>query len=242
MDHDRRRMRTAMVVPATLVVVMWIVLGFDEVYGLNLADYGIFPRTLVGLRGILLAPLIHGGVEHLFSNSVPLLILGWFTIYFYPKASGRVFLLGWIATNCGVWLIGRESFHIGASGLVYALASFTFFSGLFRRRIALMAVSMIVVFLYGSMWWGVLPLQPGVSWESHLCGGIVGMVLAWYYRKVPPAHVAPPRPVEPDDEDGDDGETITGGDPGDEYLPPPVPPAPGDGPLYDPERTSSTWR
>lgn len=231
-----------MVVPATLVVVMWIVLGFDEVYGLNLADYGIFPRTLVGLRGILLAPLIHGGVEHLFSNSVPLLILGWFTIYFYPKASGRVFMLGWIATNCGVWLIGRESFHIGASGLVYALASFSFFSGLFRRRIALMAVSLIVVFLYGSMWWGVLPLQPGVSWESHLCGGIVGMVLAWYYRKVPPAHVAPPRPVEPDEEEGDDGAAITGGDPGDEYMPPPVPPAPDDGSLYDPQRTSSTWR
>jgi membrane associated rhomboid family serine protease len=212
------------------------------VYHLGLARFGILPRTLIGLRGILFSPFIHGGVNHLLSNSVPLLVLGWFTVYFYPKATGRVVLVSWLATGLWVWSMGRESYHIGASGMVYSLAGFLFFSGLFRRRIALMAVSLIVVFLYGSMWWGVLPLEPGVSWESHLFGGIVGTLMAWWYREVPPAHVPPP-PVdveEPDEEE--DLNTLAGRDPGDEQPSPPnTRPEPPPDPMYDPSRTSSTW-
>jgi membrane associated rhomboid family serine protease len=190
-DHDRRRLLTALLPPAMAVALMWIVLGFDLVYHLGLSRFGILPRTLEGLRGILFAPFLHGGVDHLLSNSMPLLVLGWFTVYFYPKASGKVVLVSWLATGLWVWVFGRESHHIGASGVVYALAGFVFFSGLFRRRIALMAVSLIVVFLYGSMWWGILPIQPGVSWESHLFGGIVGSIMAWFYRKVPPSRTRP---------------------------------------------------
>lgn len=238
-DHDRRRILTALYLPAAAVAVMWIILAFDEVYRLGLARFGILPRTLQGLRGIVCAPLIHGGVDHLLNNSVPLLVLGWFTMYFYPKASGRVVLISWFTTGLWVWAVGRESYHIGASGIVYALAGFIFFSGVIRRRIALMAVSLIVVFLYGSMWWGALPLQPQVSWESHLFGGIVGSLMAWFYRKVPPAHVPPPPPEEPDEEDVED--TFSGGDPGDEHVPPPLPPTPRSGSMYEPERTSSTW-
>ncbi len=237
-DHDRRRVLTAMFMPALAVATLWIVLAFDMVYRLDLARFGILPRTVAGLRGIVLAPFIHGGVEHLFNNSVPLLVLGWFTVYFYPKASGRLVLLSWLVTGIWVWVMGRESYHIGASGIVYALAGFTFFSGLFRRRIALMAVSLIVVFLYGSMWWGALPLQPEVSWESHLAGGLVGSLMAWYYRKVPPAHVPPPRPEESDEQDGP---LPPESDPGDEHVPPPLPPSDDAGSMYDPERTSSTW-
>lgn len=240
-DHDRRRMWTALVPPALVVLAMWIVLGFDEVYHLDLARFGILPRKLVGLRGIVLAPFIHGGVEHLFNNSVPLLVLGWFTMYFYPKASGRLVLVSWLVTGLWVWIMARESYHIGASGIVYALAGFIFFSGLLRRRIALMAVSLIVVFLYGSMWWGMLPLQPGVSWESHLAGGIVGSIMAWYYRKVPPSHVPPPRPDEPEDDEGTAEFPPSDSDPGDEHVQPPVLPSNGPAPSYDPERTSSTW-
>lgn len=236
-DHDRRRIGTAAVMPALAVAFLWVVLGFDEVYGLHLSRFGIFPRTLHGLRGILFAPLVHGGAEHLFNNSVPLLILGWLTVYFYPKASGRVLWVSWLTTGLWVWVMGRESFHIGASGIVYALAAFIFFSGVVRRRIALMAVSLIVVFLYGSLWWGVLPIRSGVSWESHLAGGIVGAVMAWYYRKLPPAHVPPPRVYEEEDDEDDDGAWLSGSDPGDEQPPPPFP---ADGP-YDPARTSSTY-
>lgn len=239
-DHARRRMVTALLPPAMVVLVMWIVLGFDQVFHLDLARFGILPRDPNGLRGVVFAPFLHGGVDHLLNNSIPLLILGWFTVYFYPKASGRVVLVSCLATGLWVWTVGRESYHIGASGIVYALAGFVFFSGLFRRRIALMAVSLIVVFLYGSLWWGALPIQPDVSWESHLFGGIVGSLMAWFYRKVPPAHVPPPRSDDP--EEGDDGEHILGGsDPGDEHVPPSVPPSGNAGGFYDPERTSSTW-
>lgn len=238
-DHARRRMVTALLPPAMVVLVMWIVLGFDQVFHLDLVRFGILPREPIGLRGVVFAPFLHGSADHLLNNSIPLLILGWFTVYFYPKASGRVVLVSWLATGLWVWTVGRVSYHIGASGVVYALAGFVFFSGVVRRRIALMAVSLIVVFLYGSMWWGVLPIQPEVSWESHLFGGIVGSLMAWFYRKVPPAHVPPPPPEEPDEEDVE--ETFSGGDPGDEHVPPPLPPSPRSGSMYDPERTSSTW-
>jgi membrane associated rhomboid family serine protease len=234
-------MLTALYLPAAVVALMWIVLAFDEVYQLGLARFGILPRTFVGLRGIVFAPFLHGSVDHLLSNTVPLLVLGWFTMYFYPKATGRVVLVSWFTTGLWVWAMGRESFHIGASGVVYALAGFVFFSGVIRRRIALMAVSLIVVFLYGGMWWGVLPIQPQVSWESHLFGGIVGGLLAWFYRNVPPAHVPPPRPDEPDDDDDQAELPPSNGDPGDEQAPPPVLPRNDTPPGYDPERTDITW-
>jgi membrane associated rhomboid family serine protease len=239
-DHDRRRLLTALWPPALVLLFMWVVLGFDMVYHLGLARFGILPRTLIGLRGIVFSPFIHGGISHLFSNSVPLLVLGWLTVYFYPKATGRVVLVSWFATGLWVWAMGRESHHIGASGMVYSLAGFLFFSGLFRRRIALMAVSLIVVFLYGSMVWGVLPLEPGVSWESHLFGGLVGILMAWWYRAVPPAHVPPP-PIYVEEPE-DDRDAWSGGDPGDEQpaRPRDRPELPTD-PMYDPSRTSSTW-
>lgn len=230
-------MLTAMIMPAAAVALMWIVLGFDEVFQLHLARFGIYPRTLQGLKGIVLAPFIHGSVEHLFNNSVPILVLGWFTVYFYPKASGRLVLVSWITTGLWVWVMGRASYHIGASGIVYALAGFIFFSGVIRRRIQLIAVSLIVVFLYGSMWWGALPIQPTVSWESHLAGGLVGSLMAWFYRKLPTAHVQPPRVYEEEEDDNDDGPQA-GGDPGDEHVPPPFHPQP---PMFHPSNTSSTW-
>lgn len=235
-------MFTALLPPAAAVLVLWLVLGFDEIYRLDLVRYGIFPRSFSGLRGVLFAPLIHGGVEHLFNNSIPLLVLGWLMVYFYPKASGRVVLLTWVISGLGVWAVGRGSFHIGASGVVYGLAGFVFFSGVIRRRIALMAVSLIVVFLYGSLWWGVLPLQPDVSWESHLFGGIAGSLMAWLYRKLPPAHVPPP-PVYHQEDDEEDERPMDNADPGDEQPPtPPLPTSAGlDQSLYDPNRTSVTW-
>lgn len=237
-DHDGRRLLTAAFMPVLAVAFLWVVLAFNEVYHLHLSRFGIYPRTTGGLRGILLAPLIHGGVDHLFNNSIPLLILGWLTVYFYPKASGRVLWVSWLTTGLWVWVMGRESYHIGASGIVYALAAFIFFSGVIRRRIALMAVSLIVVFLYGSLWWGVLPIQTGVSWESHLAGGIVGTLMAWYYRKLPPAHVPPPRVYE---EEEVEEEAMPGSDPGDEHVPQPDLPPISPPSFYDPARTSGTW-
>lgn len=199
-DHGRRRLVTALLPPVLLVGLMWIVFAFDQVYHLDLYRAGVMPRSLKGLLGIISSPFIHADLGHITNNSTAALVLGWLLVYFYPKAAWRVLLACWIMGGLWVWTTARHSYHIGASGIIYGLAAFLFFSGLFRRRITLMAVSLIIVFMYGSMWWGVLPLMPHVSWESHLFGGIAGAIMAWFYRDVPPAHVPPPIVLE--DEDG----------------------------------------
>lgn len=200
-DHGRRRLLTALIPPVAVVAIMWIVFAFDRVFDLDLYRFGVLPRSLKGILGILISPFVHGDIDHLLSNSAPMLVLGWLTVYFYPKAAWRVVLACWAMGGSWVWTTAVDSYHIGASGIIYGLAAFLFFSGLFRRRVALMAVSLIVVFLYGSMVWGVLPLQPGISWESHLFGAIAGAIMAWFYRKVPPAHVPPPLILEDDPEE-----------------------------------------
>ncbi|MBL8001204.1 MAG: rhomboid family intramembrane serine protease [Flavobacteriales bacterium] len=189
---ERRRIGTAAIVPALSVVLLWVVHAFDRVYALDLARFGILPRAAKGLIGILVSPFVHADLEHLINNSAPLFVLGWMLVYFYPKVSGRVTLISWLVGGLWVWLTARESLHIGASGIVYGLAAFLFTSGVIRKQRGLMTVSLIIVFLYGSMWWGVLPLIPHMSYESHFFGAAAGVVLAFVYRHVPPAHVAPP--------------------------------------------------
>ena len=160
-----------------VVGVHVIAFAFDS----NLHRLGIEPRKMFGLIGILAGPFVHSGWDHLFSNLGPFIGLGAALWYFHPKVAGQSLL--WIYLLCGawVWIIGRPSYHIGASGIVYGLAAFLFFSGVVSRKISELAVSFIVVLLYGSMVWGVLPLYPGISWESHLCGAMAGAVMAWYY-------------------------------------------------------------
>lgn len=200
-DHGRRRLITALIPPALMVASIWIVWAFDRVFGLELYRFGVLPRQVKGLWGILVSPFVHADLDHLIGNSAPILVLGWLLVYFYPKAAWRVVMACWAMGGLWVWTTARDNYHIGASGIIYGLAAFLFFSGLFRRRVALMAVSLIVVFLYGSMVWGVLPLQARVSWESHLFGAIAGALMAWFYRKVPPAHVPPPIVLEDEQEE-----------------------------------------
>jgi membrane associated rhomboid family serine protease len=214
-DHGRRRLVTALIPPSLVVAVIWIVFAFDRVFGLDLYRYGVLPRQVKGLWGILISPFVHGNMEHLISNSAPILVLGWLLVYFYPRAAWRVVLACWAMGGLWVWTTARDSYHIGASGIIYGLAAFLFFSGVFRRRVALMAVSLIVVFLYGGMVWGVLPLRVEVSWESHLFGAIAGALMAWFYRKVPPAHVPPPIVLE-DEPEEQESAALFNGDTGDE--------------------------
>ncbi len=147
---------------------------------------GVFPRTLEGLLGIITAPFIHGDWKHLFNNALPLIVLGTSLRFFYKEISKEVFFWSWLMSGLWLWSIGRPSFHIGASGLVYALASFLFFSGLIRKHTRLMAVSLVVVFLYGSLIWGIFPIKTHISWEGHLSGGIAGVLLAWWFREQGP--------------------------------------------------------
>lgn len=146
-------------------------------------DWGIFPRTSKGLKGILFAPFIHGSWSHLVSNAVPLLLMGFGVFYYFSDTGYKVFF--WLAFSNGLWVwsFARASYHVGASGMVYGLAVFLVLSAMLKRNRNLLFFSLVVIFLYGGMVWGVLPLDPKISWESHLMGAMAGAFLAFYYRK-----------------------------------------------------------
>ena len=202
----RKRMVVAAILPALAVLVLWLVHFLDRGLGLELHRAGVLPREWWGLTGVLVSPLVHGDMEHLFNNSIPVFVLGWALMYFYPRVAGPVVLGTWLLSGIWVWISARSNYHIGASGVVYGMAAFLFVSGVIRRQRTLMALALLVVFLYGSMVWGLFPIVPRVSWESHLWGAVAGMLMAWLYRGVPPA-VQDPQPVqqdEPDEPDLDD--------------------------------------
>ncbi|MEO7176004.1 MAG: rhomboid family intramembrane serine protease, partial [Saprospiraceae bacterium] len=146
--------------------------------------YGIYPRQILGLKGILTSPLIHGSWSHLINNSIPLFVLLCIIFYFFRRISWQIILMVYLLTGLSVWLFGRPVFHIGASGVIYGLVSFVFWSGLFRKNVRSIVLSLIVLFLYSGMFLGVLPNQPGISWESHLLGGLMGILVAWIYKGV----------------------------------------------------------
>lgn len=172
--------------PLYLVVAMWLVFWVDARYSLQWHQWGVLPQQWSGLRGVLAAPLLHGSLKHLANNSLPILILGSVLHYFYPKIAFKVWLFVWIFSGLGIWFIGRESYHIGASSVIYGLAAFVFVSGVLRKHANLLALSLFVAFFYGGLVWGLLPIKEQVSWEGHLAGGVAGLVAAVIYRKVAP--------------------------------------------------------
>jgi membrane associated rhomboid family serine protease len=180
--NEKRKLIHSLVFPFFFIIVIWFIKLTEILSGTSLAFLGIYPLKAKGLIGIITAPLIHGDINHLVNNTVPFLVLSIATFYFYRPLGYKIFFLTWIITGIWVWCGGRDAYHIGASGIVYGLASFLFFSGAIRRIPGLAAVSLIVVFLYGSMIWGIFPFIPDVSWESHLSGGIAGIILAVLYR------------------------------------------------------------
>lgn len=163
---------------------MWLTYSLELLLNIDLGGFGIHPLKRSGLIGIFAAPLLHGSFNHLIGNTVPLLILGSTLYYFYSKLASRVFLYSYFFTNILVWLFARtEHVHIGASGLVYAIASFLVFYGLFRKNFKSVLISIIVLFIYGGMAYGVIPQNDGVSWESHLLGAIVGFCTAFLFGR-----------------------------------------------------------
>ncbi len=173
----------SLIFPAVFVFLFWVVEIIEQTTGLSFVKFGVYPLHLKGLPGILFAPFIHANFNHLISNSIPFFVLLFALIYFYRRISYRIFFQMYILAGLCVWLSGREAWHIGASGVIYALAAFHFVSGIIRNDIRLLTISVVVVFLYGGMVWGMLPINPDVSWESHLWGSISGIVLAIYYRR-----------------------------------------------------------
>jgi membrane associated rhomboid family serine protease len=183
MNVEQKKIIRSFYAPLIFVALLWMIKFAEELTGIDLTELGVRPRHAEGLLGIITMPFIHANYEHLISNSIPLIVLGSVLIYFYRETALKVFLLIYFLHSGWLWLSGRDSWHIGASGVVYGLASFLFFSGLIRRHTRLMAVSLLVVFLYGGMFWGVFPLFLGVSWEAHLTGSIAGILCAWVFRK-----------------------------------------------------------
>lgn len=177
----------ALIVPLLFTGIMWLVFLLAAVGGMDLHALGILPRTFAGLLGVFTSPFVHSNLNHIGSNTVPLLVVGTGLFYFYKEIAWRVLGMIYLFTGFWVWLAARPSFHIGASGLIYGLVCFTFFSGLIRRDNSLLAISLLVTFLYGSMVWGILPVDQTVSWESHLFGSAAGIFAAIYFRKEGPA-------------------------------------------------------
>jgi len=183
---EKQRFIHSILFPGFFIAILWIIKIFEMEFNLDLYHLGVYPRKISGIIGIITSPFIHGSFEHLYNNSTSLFVLTLAVFYFYRPIQYKVFFLIYIMSGIWVWFGGRNAYHIGASGIVYGLASFIFFSGVIRNDIRLMAISLIVVFLYGSMVWGIFPIKHTISWESHMLGSVAGLILAIYYRKYGP--------------------------------------------------------
>jgi membrane associated rhomboid family serine protease len=187
--EEKKQFRKSLLPPLIFVAMLWMIKLTEVYFDIHLTFLGIRPHTLEGLIGIFTGPFIHADFDHLISNTLPLLVVGTGLFYFYKEISYSVIAMIWLFTNFWVWLAARPDFHIGASGLIYGFVCFLFFSGIIRRSKSLLAISMLVTFLYGSLVWGILPVSQTISWESHLFGSVAGIFAAIYFRKEGPQRV-----------------------------------------------------
>lgn len=185
-----RKVRISLFIPLFFIFLIWIFAIVQYLFDLSFFRWGIKPRDFSKIWHILLSPLIHADWVHLWTNTLPVFLLLWGLFFFYSKIAYRIFPELYIGSGILLWSIGRDSFHLGASGIIYALAAFLFLSGLLNKNYRLTALSLIVVFLYGSLIWGILPLKNDISWEGHLSGFFVGIFCALIHRnelpKLPP--------------------------------------------------------
>ena len=187
LQEDRNRLRHSFRLATAFAALLWIIKIVEMMFHLELVRYGVFPLQASGLMGILMGFLIHGSWSHLFANTLPIIILGTALLYGYPRSAKLVLAAVWLGSGLGVWLFAREAYHIGASGLTFGVMFFLFMIGILRWDKRAIALSMIIFFLYGSMIWGIFPLKPGISFESHFFGAVIGVVLAIVLRNHDPA-------------------------------------------------------
>ncbi len=206
-DSQRARANFRLAVKLTLgfVALIWLIQLLNWALDLGVEDFGVRPRELAGLPGILFAPLMHSGFAHLIANSLPLLIVGTAMLYLYPSAALLVLPAVYLVPGVAVWLFARGGVHVGASGLIYGLVSYIFVAGMIRRDRRAIAASLLVSFLYGASVWGVLPIEPGVSWETHLAAAVIGLALALALRRL---DIPPRRRYTWEDEKDDDADEL----------------------------------
>jgi membrane associated rhomboid family serine protease len=189
MADEKNKILKSLIPPFVFLVLIWVIKLGEIFTHTNLVFLGVYPHKISGLMGIITSPLIHSDIKHLSANSVPLFVLGGMLMLFYRNIAFRVFAIIYILSGISVWVGAREAYHIGASGVVYGLAGFLFFSGIFRREKTQMVITLLVTFLYGSMVWGIFPdfyPEENISYESHFWGLTIGSILAFYYRKQGP--------------------------------------------------------
>ena len=194
-------LRQAIRFPLIFVGLMWLVHIVKMLGHFDWNKYGIHPKEADGLAGIILSPLLHSNFQHLFSNSIPMFLMLTLIMLFYSKVAKVSFLAIYILTGVSVWFFGRPVYHIGASGVVYGLISFVFWSGVFRKNFRSIILSVVMVFLYSGYIAGVFPGKPGISWESHLLGALVGVLVAYVVRNVEEEHEKHDKKREMDNED-----------------------------------------
>lgn len=186
-NHQFGSLTEALIYPALLVGVMWLVYWAEHLFAFDFYKLGVLPRTLEGLKGVLFMPLLHAraDINHVLNNSFPTYVLLAAIIYFYREVALKVFVFLWIGTGLLLWVYAQNkgAYHIGMSGVIYGMLGFVFTSGVLRRYLPLQAISLFVVFVYGNMIWGIFPIKVHVSWEGHFMGLLVGLVLAFVYRK-----------------------------------------------------------
>ncbi len=182
MAINNQETKRPFLIPVYFAAILWIVEAVNFMFGHKLSMLGIFPRTLKGLVGIPLSPFLHSGIIHLLMNTVPVIILGCLIILHGKRIFMEVTLFIIVVGGAGVWIIGRSSYHVGASGLIFGYFGYLISIGIFTKRISSLVVSLITVSIYGGLFWGMLPTLSRISWEGHLCGFAAGILAAWSER------------------------------------------------------------
>ncbi|MBO4984119.1 MAG: rhomboid family intramembrane serine protease [Bacteroides sp.] len=206
MKPEIRRILLSAAIPLFLLLVLYLLKFLEIGMGWDFKPLGVYPLEQRGVFGIFAHPLVHSSLRHLLANTLPFFFLSWCLFYFYRDIAPYIFYAIWIGCGLLTFCIGKPGWHIGASGIIYGLAFFLFFSGLFRKHVPLIALSLLITFLYGGLWWNMFPhfAKATTSWEGHLSGAIAGTLCAIFFKGKGPQR---PNPFA-DEEEGDEEETL----------------------------------
>ena len=187
-SFNKQQFFDAVFIPLILGILMILTFILEKGMDWDFHTAGVYPRRIENIWGIFTVIFIHADWSHLANNVISFLILSFFLYFFYKQIASQVLVISYIFSGFILWIIGRESWHIGASGLIYSIAFFLFFSGIFRRHVPLIALSFVIAFIYGGMIWHIFPwqLEDPVSWEGHLAGGTIGFIVSICYRNAGP--------------------------------------------------------